>query len=188
MKQRFNSLYPWTLFVLFLISCSSVPINLPPQEKLCPKGDCRGPMTITLVKKDGSIFERKYDYLYPIIRSTGISIFPGEQLVITGDFIDNKLTNISVLSENDKKPPLMKFSFSQENANMMVLFVENYSKYNIKYHLSLMPLEKDGLYKTSTCPLLAGFSAGESWPYPIFQLLVTEIFILEDSRRTMCEY
>lgn len=162
--------------------------NLPPKEKLCPKGDCRGPITIKLIKEDGSVFMQQHDYLYPIIQSMGITILAGEHINITGDFIDQKLTNIRVITSSDKEKPLITFSFEQKDQKMMMLTVTNNSQYNIKYHLAMMPLKEEKLFKTSSCPVFARKMVFESWPYPIYQLLIPEIFIIEVTDKVKCEY
>lgn len=173
---------------ILLLPCTVFSDGLSPREKLCPQGDCRGPITIRLVKEDGSIFEQSHDYLYPVIQSMGITIFPGEQIKITGSFKDNKLTDTRVLGASDHDPPLITFNFSQETDKSMLLTVTNHSANDIKYHLAMMPLASERLVKTSSCPVSAGLMAFESWPFPIYQLLVPEIFIVEKSDQSKCEY
>ncbi len=165
-----------------------LPNDLPPKDELCPNNDCRGPITIKLIKEDGSIFEQKYEYLYPIIQSMGITIFPGENIKITGTFENNKLTNIRALRETDQDPPLFIFSLSQDDKDTMLLKVTNNSDTDIKYHLVMMPLKEGKFLKTSSCPIPAGIAAYEFWSYPIYQLMIPEIFIVEIKDQATCEY
>jgi hypothetical protein len=173
---------------LFFIPTSALANDLPPKEELCPNNDCRGPITIKLIKEDGSVFEQKNEYLYPIIQSMGITILPGENINITGTFKDNKLVNIRLLKDSDKESPLLTFSFWQERKDMMVLKVVNNSNHDIKYHLAMMPLTEENLFKTSSCPVLAGKMVYESWPHAIYQLLIPEIFIIDTNGKVKCEY
>ena len=73
--------------------------DLPPKKELCPNNDCRGPITIKLMKEDGLVFEQKYEYFYPIIQPIGITILAGEEVQITGDFENDLLKNIYVPDE-----------------------------------------------------------------------------------------
>jgi hypothetical protein len=177
-----------TLIFLLFLPLTALSNDLPPKEELCPNNDCRGPITIKLIKEDGSIFEQKHEYLYPIIQSMGITIFAGENIKIAGTFENNKLSNIHALKESDQEPPLFTFSFWQEDKDMMILKVVNNSKHDIKYHLAMMPLKEENFFKTSSCPVAASISAIESWPYPIYQLLIPEIFIIEIKDQVTCEY
>jgi len=148
-------IYPWIIiFFLVLIFLPNAVFSngLPPKEKLCPNGDCRG------------------------------------HINITGDFKNKKLINIRAITKSDQEKPLITFNFEQENEKMMLLQVVNNSKYDIKYHLVMMPLKEEKFFRTSSCPVLAGKMVFESWPFPIYQLLVPEIFIVEETDKKKCEY
>ncbi len=177
--------------VLLLIICYaslSFGNNLPPKEKLCPNGDCREDVHIRLTQKDGTLFEQKSDYLYPVIQQMGITILAGEEFSIAGDFVNDTLTNIRVVDDTTKTEPVLSFRFVQKNHDSMLLVVKSHYSKDIKYHLAMMPLEKESLYKTSSCPVRAGLSVYESWPYPIYQLMIPKIFILADEHSGKCEY
>ena len=176
------------ILLLFCLPQTTLPNGLPPKDKLCPKNDCRGPITIKLIREDGTTFEQMHEYLYPIVQSMGITILAGEHVEITGDFENNKLINIRALTKTDKDLPLITFNFEQKDGKMMLLTVVNHYKHDIKYHLSMMPLKEEKLFKTSSCPVLAGKMAFESWPFPIYQLLIPEIFIIETKHNIKCEY
>lgn len=183
--------FSWTTtFFLILIFLPEFVLSsgLPPKEKLCPKGDCRGPIIIKLIREDGSVFKQQHEYLYPIIQPMGITILAGEHINITGDFRDKKLTNIRAIAASEKEKPLITFDFEQKDKETMLLTVVNNSKYDIKYHLAMMPLKENKLIKTSSCPVSAGKMVFESWPFPIYQLLVPEIFIIEATDKIKCEY
>jgi len=173
----------WVVLLPFNVLSST----LPPKEKLCPNNDCRGPTTIRLVKKDGSVFEQKHDYLYPIVQSFGITILPDEHIMITGKFDGGVLKDIKALSSSKDNTPLFTFDFKQDGKQMF-LTVENHSKFNIKYHLAMMPLKERKMFKTSSCPVSAGNMAFESWPFPIYQLLIPKIFIINIGDKIKCEY
>lgn len=162
--------------------------GLPPKEKLCPNGDCRGSFSIRLIKEDGSVYEQNFEYLYPVIQSNGITLFPGEYVEISGTFENGQLTNIHTITEKSSESPLITFKFWQEKANMMMLEVNNNSEHDIKYHLAMMPLTEESLFKTSSCPVLAGKFSFETWPHQIYQLLIHEIFIVDIGKETTCEY
>ena len=175
------------LFWIIFFSVTTFAGTLPPKEKLCPKNDCRGPTTIRLIKKDGSVFEQKHEYLYPIVQFFGITILPDEHIMITGKFTDGVLTDIKALSNSNDDIPLITFDFKQDGEQML-LTVENHSKFDIKYNLAMMPLKEGRMLKTSSCPVSAGNMAFESWPFPIYQLLIPKIFRVNIEDKTKCEY
>lgn len=186
-KMKRLGIYPCLAILLLFVHKAGLSDDLPPKDKLCPNNDCRGPITIKLTKEDGSIFERKYDYLYPIVQSGAITVLPGENIKITGAFENNKLTQIRALKESDQGIPLITFSFNQQKTTMLLTVVNN-SKQSIKYHLAMMPLKEGKLIKTSSCPVLAGTSAFETWPFPIYQLVIVEISCIETTKKMKCEY
>ena len=52
--------------------------------------------------------------------------------------------------------------------------------------MGMMPLDTDGLYKTSSCPVIAGGGAFEMWPYPIFQLVLGNARLLDAKAPMAC--
>lgn len=180
-------------FAIFLICILfSPPIifseGMPPKEQLCPNGDCRGPFTIKLITEDGSIYEQNFEYLYPVVQSSSINLFPGEYVEISGTFEKGQIVDIHTVTEKSSESPLITFKFWQEEVNMMMLKVTNNSEYDIKYHLAMMPLTEESLFKTSSCPVMAGKVLFETWPHQIYQLLIPEIFTIEIGDEVTCKY
>ena len=52
----------------------------------------------------------------------------------------------------------------------------------------MMPLKEERMLKTSSCPVSAGNMAFESWPFPIYQLLIPKIFRVNIEDKKKCEY
>ena len=163
-------------------------LALPPKSLICPKNDCRGYTIIRLKRKDGTTYEQTNSYVYPVVQSIGVTIFPGEEIFLKGTFVDNELTNITALDISKKKDAVLSFKFEQINNGSMLLTTNNYGKYDIKYHLHMMPLDDERMLKTSSCPVLSGMATFESWPHPIYQLLINTFKIVEINDKAKCEY
>ena len=163
-------------------------LALPPKSVICPENDCRGHTVIRLKRKDGTIYEQINSYLYPVVQSIGVSIFPGEEIFLKGTVVGNELINITALDVSKKNDAVLSFKFQQINNGSMLLTVYNYGKYDIKYHLHMMPLNDERMLKTSSCPVLSGMAVFESWPYPIYQLLINNFKIIEIKDTAKCEY
>lgn len=177
------------IFLILLLPALLFAQKLPPKSKLCPKNDCRGPLIIKLTKKDGTLFKQNHPYLYPVVqKGMGLTIFPGERFSITGNFKKGQLVDIKLLKKGSKIKPLLTFTFEQKEGKMMFLTAKNHTKHLIKYHATMMPLSKEQLYKTSSCPIDPGLVVFESWPYPIYQLFIPKIFILKKGESRKCVY
>jgi len=113
----------------------------------------------------------------PVIQGNLISIFPGETIYLTFDPGDSGPENLRSVISEDFSANTLTFKFSQEaklgDGVGMLLNVRNQSKRYIKYDLGMQLLDSDDLYKTSSCPLMPELSGFESWPHPIFQLVMT---------------
>ena len=144
----------------------------------CKTVKCRGPVTIQLKKQDGSTWEFKLDNAQPVVQNIGgetISIFPGEEIYIEYDEAAGGPMNFRNVTTITNPERTLIFSFSQEpNSGTMILRHENKSNRNIKFTLGMMLPDSGDIYKTSSCPMMAGLVVYESWPQPIFQLIMAD--------------
>jgi hypothetical protein len=66
--------------------------------------------------------------------------------------------------------------------------IENYGPSRLKVEMGLMRIDgPDEPEYTSSCPLEPGRSLFESWPYPLFQLLLASPRILAEDEQVPCE-
>lgn len=192
--------------ILAVASCASHPpsSSQKPDEKadgsgsgadfdaLCQTVECRGPTTVVLVKEDGTRFEWSKLRVYPVVQNDNwVTIFPGETLLLEADVSGDRLVNLRSVKENKNPERTLVFDFKQgfTGKTDMLLTVKNPFPRTVKYRLGMQLLDKDGLLKTSSCPVIAGGSAFEMWPHPIFQLVVLEFNLLPGNPTTAtCEW
>ena len=128
----------------------------------------------------------------PAVQDHAIWIFPGETLWIEADFAADG-TLLSARSVNEPSDPkrtlTLRFTQSPDLADGtdMMLEIAGPLDRPLKYRLGMMPLDKEALYKTSSCPVLPGTQAIEHWPFPIFQLVLTDLRLLGDGEHLTCE-
>jgi hypothetical protein len=151
--------------------------------------DCRRNQTVALRKDDGSSFQTHFDVNYPPVQNGElISIFPGETLYIEADLTDGHLVNLKAVPELKHPEQTFTFEFQQMDGKPdMTLVARNPMKQMLKYRLGMQTLDDDRLLKSSSCPVIPGGSGYEHWPHPIFQLLITDLHLLDDGAEMVCE-
>jgi len=164
-------------------------IAAPPAQliKFCETAPCRKNVSFKLKTKNGSYFNYSSLLSPPVIQPAFLSIYPNEVLYIEAENINGKLTNFKHVIKNNHPDKTIIFKFSQNDPQIgMTLSVKNPFKKVLRYHIGMMPLAKEVLLKTSSCPVFAGISSYEQWPFPIFQLVFTEIRLLSDQDSMAC--
>lgn len=159
-------------------------------ESICEHTLCRPAQTIRLVKDDGSVFESSFDVENPIVHKGWISIFPGETLFVEADRDENRLVNLRAVKQVRDPDRTLELRFWQDKGKPdMFLKVNNPFSKAMKYHAVMMLLDSDKLYKTSSCPVLAGKIAFERWPHAVFELLLFDFrLVVDDTDKSRCEF
>lgn len=159
-------------------------------ESICEHTLCRPPQTIRLMRDDGSVFESSFDVENPIVHKGWVSIFPGETLFVEADRDENRLVNLRAVKQMRDPDRTLELRFWQDKGKPdMFLKVNNPFSKAMKYHAVMMLLDSDKLYKTSSCPVLAGKIAFERWPHAIFELLLFDFRLIEDdASKSACEF
>lgn len=159
-------------------------------ERICEHTLCRPPQTIRLIRDDGSAFESSFDVENPIVHKGWVSIFPGETLFVEADRDENRLVNLRAVKQVRDPSRTLEFKFWQDKGKPdMFLKVNNPFPKTVKYHAVMMLLESDKLYKTSSCPVVAGKIAYERWPHAIFELLLFDFRLVgDDASKSRCEF
>jgi len=153
---------------------------------------CRPPVDIKLQKKDGSSFESNTGVSLPIVHVDTVTIYPGETIHVEAGLGKDSLENLRAVEKVADPSKTLTLTFKQEPAGkkskrpMMKLTVDNPFPKKIKYHTQVMLLSGN-IIKTSTCPVGAGQTSYESWPDPIFQLILTD-FRFAGEKEEKCEY
>lgn len=194
-----------TLLGLLLAACAGAPpkpaaASTPPQaatsaqpepktiEEACktPEYQCiYTPVTVSLVQKDGSGYQHTFPPPMPVIHGGVVYVLAGQTVYIEADVDKDKLTNLHFVSSNTHPEKTLVLHLSQSTDagmdNTMMFDIHSPFAKPLKYHAGLMPLDStDGsMYKTSTCPVIAKGGAFEMWPYPVFQLALSDFHMLD---------
>lgn len=162
-----------------------------PFKEFCNSEPCRKNVTIRLKQENGSIYENTFELLPPVIQPRFISIYAGETIYIEADDGGSKpinLVHVKALKEPDKT---IIFKFEQIEAKsgdtqMMFTTKHPFSK-RLRFNMGIMPLSKENLLKTSSCPVRPKRQSIELWPYPIFQVALANLRFLEEDASHVCE-
>lgn len=166
--------------------------------KLCAKleNQCVNyAITISLLKQDGLIYQKKLMPPTPIIQGGNIHVYAGQTLYVEGDLSGDKLTNLRLVQtiKHPEKTLIMRLtqqtkSPAPDNKSMVFVVYNPFDK-NIKYHAVIVPLENSngsGI-KTSTCPVKAKKTAAEVWQYPLFQLMIKGFKLMDPEKKEVCD-
>lgn len=200
---------PLVLLVLLFSACTNNPARdntAPPAietgsardakaefEAFCasgPQPPCRENVAFTLVlDEQGNTQDFAFDLFPPPAQSNGVvTILPGETVYMSGDFVGGKLI-LPVVGFERPEGEHLAFTFEQQEGEpSMMLSVKNTYDQRIKYRALMMGPESEDLYKTSSCPVIAGGGAYEMWPHPIFQLMILEARTMDESDSMVCEW
>jgi hypothetical protein len=150
------------LLVLFMPNQQSAQPGQKPSETVL-----RDPFTLKLKLNDGSNFEQRFDQV-PYVKDGSVYIFSGEAFGIAVKTDGDKITDVSYEKDATKDDILLKFEqMSTGKTTMMMLTIQNKLKQDVQLDASMRLPKRDGAYKTSILPVLAGKSGFESWPHPI---------------------
>lgn len=148
----------------------------------CKTASCRKNVRFRLKKKDGTYFEFSSKLAPPVIQPSFISIFPEETIYIEADKGKNGPINLVHVTENKNPKKTIVFNFTKDKklgkGYSMVLKVHNPFSKPLRYNLGIMPIDSEKLFKTSSCPVIAGGFVYELWSYPIFQIVVAKLRFL----------
>ncbi len=152
--------------------------------KYCETANCRKNVKISLKKKDGSTFTFAKSLTTPVVQSGFITILAGETIYLEAEAGANGPINLEVVDKIENPEATITFEFKQNpdigDGTNMILKVENPFDRAIRYRLGLMTPDSGDVYATSSCPVRAGISIIEMWPYPIFQLIFSEIIFIDE--------
>ena len=99
---------------------------------------------------------------------------------------DGKIVAVTPVDRIMTPEKTVTFEFS-ETENGTMLSVKNPFDQPIKYHINMVDYSGN-FHKTSSCPVMAGGGAFESWPHPIPQLVVSNFRFLESEQGFSCIY
>lgn len=129
------------------------------------------------------------EFKSPIVLPNGwVTILPGEEIHITFDIKDAKLSNPRAVTQKSDMYPALSFRFQQEAVTGDTLLrITSTLNHTVKFDLGMMLPEGERILKTSSCPVLAGKSSYEHWGYPVFQFIAARFRVLPAGSAMTCE-
>jgi hypothetical protein len=149
------------------------------RQDMCKYTVCQRNLHVTLKKKDGSIYDQTFALFPGAAQSLGIAIVAGQTLHVEVDVDGDTLTGFRVVDVASHPDKTLFVKLEQSEDGSMLLMVTNPFKRPLKFSMGIMPLDKPDLFKTSSCPVVAGGSSFESWPEPVFQVVLAKAHFVE---------
>ena len=146
--------------------------------------DCRANYTVQFRLKDGSEYKQTFALTYPPVQNdTFVTIFPGESLRLEATVEGDRITKLKPATPTADPARTISLELKQMDgkAGMMLLMTNPFPQ-PLKYRAGIHVPDLDGLRKTSSCSVLAGKSGFESWPYPLFEMVLTDFRLLPDEQ------
>lgn len=153
----------------------------------CKQIYCRTP-NVRLQLNNQEIFESAIETPLPVlINNKLISVYPGETVFIEASVENGIIKLEQAVAANTHPERTLVFKFEQmDKKKDMFLEVENPFPENIKFKMGYMLTDSSKIYATSSCPVGGKLKLFEHWPYPIYQLLLTQAKVLGPSDKKVC--
>lgn len=155
------------------------------KSEMCQKVGCQYNVKVVLKQQDGSIFDKTFEAL-PVTQSDGFMVVAGQSVSIEADVDEDELTNFRLVQSITDPGRTITAKFEQQPDGSMILYVANPFSRHFRSHMMIMPLDKEDLFPTSSCPVVAKGGSFEMWPYPIFQVWLGSPRFLEDGAEMSC--
>jgi hypothetical protein len=158
------------------------------KQDMCTYTVCQHNLHVTLKKKDGSIYDQTFSLFPGAAQSFGIAIVAGQVLHVEVDIDGDILTDFRVVDIVAHPEKTLFVKLEQSPDGSMLLTITNPFKRMLKFSMGIMPLDKPNLLQTSSCPVVGGGSSFESWPEPIFQVILAKAHFVETKgNETTCD-
>lgn len=155
---------------------------------MCKETICQHDIHVVLRQKDGAMFDRTFDVMPGVVQPRWLAILAGQTLYIEADIVEDRLTNYRVVEAVAHPDKTLTITFHQSTDGSMLLKVTNPFSQSLKFRMGMMPLDGDSLLKTSSCPIMAGGSSFESWPDPLFQVVLADARLIDPGKgRVACD-
>ncbi|MBF5045345.1 hypothetical protein FGE12_23270 [Aggregicoccus sp. 17bor-14] len=155
----------------------------PTPAEACAVTACRPPHTVTVVLDETREMRQELPP-FPYVYKDVIYVVPGDDFRVTGDIEGDRWVHLRYVPEGEAAPPhALRIRFGQEGAEggarMMVLSIESTLPRALKYTALMLPAEANAFAPTSSCPVLAGRAAFESWSQPLRTLVMDELRLVD---------
>ena len=143
------------------------------REAVCKRVECRPVTSVKLKLNDNEYFEMEFPKL-PYVAAGFINVLAGEEVLVEFDETDGVLSNARYVKTATKPEQAVSFRLEQTDGGT-VLTVKNPFAKNIIYDCFIQHYSEQRLRKTSTIPVQARLTSFEMWPYPVAQVVVSNV-------------
>jgi len=157
------------------------------EREMCEHTVCQRNLHVVMKQKDGKTYDKTFDVFPGVVQEFGITVVAGQTVHVEADVSGDSLVNLKAVDAIVHPGRTITATLTQEQNGGMMLSVKNPFARQLKFDMGMMPLGTDGLYKTSSCPVIAGGGSFEMWPYPIFQLVLGNARLLDSTSSMACE-
>lgn len=151
---------------------------------------CREHLRIQLRRDKGESYDRTFDLLPPPVQPNMISVHPGETVRAVPIFENDTFTGWRAPRADDPADTqtlTIQLEQAPGRADMLA-HVGNNTASTLKLRMGLVRIDGDNAPEsTSSCPLRPGMTNFESWPYPIFVLIVAEAKRIPEAEAGLCQ-
>lgn len=154
---------------------------------MCAQGTCQRDLKIVLRREDGSVYERQFEVMPPIVQPAFVVVLAGQTVYLEADIVDGRLANIVAIDKVRDPARTITASLRQEAGGAgMMLEVRNPFGQALKFDMGIMPLGRGKLLKTSSCPIGAGLVSYEMWPEPLLQVVLAKGRVVPVGANMVC--
>ena len=143
------------------------------REAVCQRVPCRPAATVRLKVNNKEYFEMEFPK-GPYVADGFINVLAGEEILVEFDDTDGVLSNPRYVKTAAKSERTVLFRLEQTDEGT-VLQVKNPFTKNIIYDCLIQHYSEQRLRKTSIVPVQAGLVSFEMWPYPVAQVVVSNV-------------
>ena len=143
------------------------------REAICKKVACREPTSVKLKLNDKEYAEFNFPK-GPFVADGFINVLSGEHFAVEFDDKNGEILNPQFVKEVVHPERTVLIDFSQTE-NGMVLKVTNPFTKPIIYDCLIQHYQQERLTKTSIIPVAAKLASYEMWPYPISQVIISNV-------------
>jgi hypothetical protein len=143
------------------------------REAVCQRVPCRAVTTVRLKLNDKEYFEMEFPK-GPYVADGFINVLAGEEVLVEFDDTEGILSNPRYVKTADKPERTISFRLEQTDQGT-ILRVKNPFTKSIIYDCLIQHYREQRLRKTSIIPVQAGLVSFEMWPYPVAQVVVSNV-------------
>ena len=143
------------------------------REAVCKRVTCRPVTTVKLKLNSKEYFEMEFPK-GPYVADGFINVLAGEEFLVEFDETDGALSNPRYVKTVANPERTISFRLAQTDEGT-VLTVKNPFSKNIIYDCLIQHYSEQRLRKTSIIPVQARLMSFEMWPYPVAQVVVSNV-------------